>query len=245
MNYYLFIDESGDHGIVNYNKDFPILNLTGILTSSEEYTLIKESMNKCKIDFFGNSEIILHSRDIRRRLPPFDKSGGGEKILFYENINNFFNNKFLIISTLIDKEKLIKKYSQPTKETYEFAFLLILERVLLSLKNKKCDSLKIIIESRGKKEDKELNQFYEKIYSNGHKFINRTQLAKLKTSIDFHKKKLNINGLQLADLASYPISVHYLYKERENISFEYVKRRLICKDGIEGMYMGYGLKIIP
>ena len=63
---YLFIDESGDHGLTKINNEFPVFSLSGVLTSEKDYAEIISKMNELKLKIWGHEKIILHSRDIRK-----------------------------------------------------------------------------------------------------------------------------------------------------------------------------------
>lgn len=64
--YYLFVDESGDHGLVTLDPAFPVFLLYGLLMSQENYSTTKDNINKLKNNFWKNKDVILHSRDIRK-----------------------------------------------------------------------------------------------------------------------------------------------------------------------------------
>lgn len=64
--YHLFIDESGDHGLVNLDASFPVFLLCGLLISEENYKETRNEINELKRSFWGNKQVILHSRDIRK-----------------------------------------------------------------------------------------------------------------------------------------------------------------------------------
>jgi hypothetical protein len=55
--YYLFIDESGDHGLVNLDASFPVFLLCGLLTSEENYFQTRDNINLIKKTFWGNKEV--------------------------------------------------------------------------------------------------------------------------------------------------------------------------------------------
>ena len=48
MKYFLFIDESGDHGLTIVNPDFPVFLLSGVLISEGNYSMLKSTFNKVK-----------------------------------------------------------------------------------------------------------------------------------------------------------------------------------------------------
>ena len=46
MKIYLFIGESGDHGLKHVNPDFPLFLLCGVLMSHEAYEQLKTNFNE-------------------------------------------------------------------------------------------------------------------------------------------------------------------------------------------------------
>ncbi len=64
--YVLFMDESGDHGLVNLDASFPVFLLCGVITEQSDYEAIKNDFNAIKNAFWKNKEVIFHSRDIRK-----------------------------------------------------------------------------------------------------------------------------------------------------------------------------------
>lgn len=100
--------------------------------------------------------------------------------------------------------------------------------------------LEIVIEKRGKKEDKKLEEHFQRLMSRGTAYIEAGRLADLKITIHFKDKKENINGLQLADLVAYPIARYVIEPERANPAFEVLKDKIYSKGNKR-----YGLKIFP
>jgi hypothetical protein len=68
MKYYLFLDECGDHSLSKPFQDFPIFLLCGVLTSVENYEMIRQSINNLKEKFgvirklFSIPEIFVNAR---------------------------------------------------------------------------------------------------------------------------------------------------------------------------------------
>jgi hypothetical protein len=73
LNYYFFIDESGDHGLSVINTDFPVFLLCGILIKEEDYQILRNEMDTLKRSIWDNKEVIFHSRDIRKCEKEFQK----------------------------------------------------------------------------------------------------------------------------------------------------------------------------
>lgn len=66
MNYYLFIDESGDHGLAKIDSFFPVFVLCGVLLSDNNYKDLNETFAAIKESSWKDKKVIFHSRDIRK-----------------------------------------------------------------------------------------------------------------------------------------------------------------------------------
>jgi len=242
--YYLFIDESGDHGLVNLDPDFPVFLLCGLLTSEENYENTKNRINTLKKNFWGNKEVILHSRDIRKCNKEFQILFDTDiKRQFYLQLNEVIETStYRILASAIDKEKYIKTYGKLSNDVYELALSFIIERAIFSLDEitGQEKQLKIIIEKRGKKEDKKLDEHFQRLLARGTGFVDAERIKAVRTKIIFKDKKENINGLQLADLVAYPIARFVIEPKRANPAFDVLAPKIYTKNGKR-----YGLKIFP
>jgi hypothetical protein len=244
MNYYLFIDESGDHGLSNIDKSFPVFVLCGVFMSETEYEVINKSLDAIKINFWSNKKVIFHSRDIRKCDKEF-------KILldldikqkFYSSLDGAVSGlPYVVLASVINKEDFIKKYGKLKNDVYEIALSFIIERAIFYLDSLKTkgDTLFCIIEERGKREDIQLKKHFETLRNKGTYFLSPERIKTYNLKIEFKNKKQNINGLQLSDLVAYPIARYAMDKERANPAFEIVKPKIYSKGTKK-----YGLKYFP
>lgn len=242
--YFLFIDESGDHGLVTLDPSFPVFLLCGMLTSEENYTTIRNQINSLKHEFWGKKEVILHSRDIRKCEKEFQILFNLDiKSKFYERINTIIEEtKYRILASAINKSKYIKTYGKLSNDVYELALSFIIERAIFSLDEVKgvTKQLEIIIEKRGKKEDKKLEEHFQRLKARGTGFVCAERLDEVNLKITFKDKKENINGLQLTDLIAYPIARYVIEPKRANPAFDKLEQKIYKKNGKR-----YGLKIFP
>lgn len=241
--YYLFLDESGDHGLANLNPHFPVFVLCGILFERKEYERCDYQLNNIKRKFWGNKEVIFHSSDIRKCNKEFQILLDKElKRDFINDINNVVaNSNYTIIADGIQKEEYIKKYGKLSNSVYELALSFIIERAVFYLDDIKGDkSLHIIIEERGKKEDAQLKAHFVNLINRGTGYVTPERFKALNIKIAFRSKKKNINGLQLADLIAYPIARFMIDSKRANPAFDILKPKFYTKNG-----KNYGLKIYP
>lgn len=92
QKYYLFLDESGHHGLKTINREFPILLLCGCIFEqdyfSNEFT---QQINNLKNKYFQTDQIILHSRDIRKWQKDFRVLGDLKlRHKFYQDLDELF-----------------------------------------------------------------------------------------------------------------------------------------------------------
>lgn len=129
MKYYLFLDESGDHGLAKFDPDFPVFLLCGVLVKEDDYEKIRLAFNKLKQSIWGNKEVIFHSRDIRKCEKEFQKLFDLElKKYFYEELNKIVaNSPCNIIASAIQKEAFIQKFGKLHDDIYEIALSFVIE----------------------------------------------------------------------------------------------------------------------
>lgn len=244
MKYFLFLDESGDHGLNNIDPQFPVFVLCGIILSDISYKRLKSQVAKLKLKFWGNKKVILHSRDIRKCENEFTILFDNKiKQELYYSVNNLIRNSdYTIITSAIQKNNYIKRYGRLSDDVYEVALSFILERAIFYLDdvNESNKSLNIYIEQRGKKEDQKLSEHFNKLLARGTGYIDATRIWNYGININFKKKKDDIVGLQVADLVAYPIARYVLDPQRANPSFEIFSDKFYSKKGKR-----YGLKIFP
>jgi len=236
----LFIDESGDHGLVNINEDFPMFVLCGILTESKDYEIIRQSVNEIKKHFWGEKKVIFHSRDIRKCekefVVLFDEN---KKKEFYDRINDIFSKQQItIIASAIDKNNYVIQHGKLGNDVYEIALSFLIEKCL-DILIKQFGSqfeLNIFIEKRGRKEDQKLSEHFQRIRSRGTGTISSQILTERIVEIEFRHKGEDINGLQLADLAAYPIARYLIDTERANPAFEVLRDKIFQEgDKLDGL----------
>jgi hypothetical protein len=220
---YLFIDESGDHGLSQINSDFPVFVLCGILIDQNNYETLNKSFNALKKTIWGGKNVIFHSRDIRKCDREFQVLFDLElKRKFYAELNFIIQkNYYSIIASAIRKDKFIEKFGKLQDDVYEIALSFIIEQTIISLNdNFKSKNLNILIEKRGRREDKRLDDHFQKIMGKGTGKISPEELNLYEISFNFRDKKENINGLQLADLLAYPIARFIIDPNTANPSFD-------------------------
>lgn len=218
-DYIVFADESGDDNVLKINDDFPYFGLVFCVFKIDEYIEFKRKIDKLKFDIFGNDEVILHERDIRRgemQSKYLSTKEGKDK--FLESLNKIIEKaNFYVISTIINKHNLLeisRNYESPYKISLEFC-METLDKFLKS-KNINKENTFIVIESRNKIENIDLELFANRI----------KQEKQYNILVKTVPKKHNSIGLQIADLIARPIVLKHFKPDQKNRAFEVIKNKL-------------------
>jgi hypothetical protein len=242
--YHLFLDECGDHGLVNVDPDFPVFVLCGVVMSEQACQQVNSEMVALKKRFWGEKKAILHSRDIRKCEREFQILFDQEiKKEFYGAVNHLVaSSEYAIIASAINKANHIKQYGKLASDVYEIALSFIVERSVFYLDDQPGvgKKLHIAIERRGRKEDARLHEHFQRLCSRGTGYVTPERIQAYGLDIEFKSKADDVNGLQLADLVAYPIARHVLDPKRANPAFEVLEPKFYSKKG-----QRYGLKVFP
>ncbi len=245
--YYLFIDECGDHNLAKYDPGFPVFTLCGILVSRQNLRALSKAFEDLKIDIFGSKEVIIHSVDIRKWRGPFSVLADAKlRARFFSGIERILsqNEAYVIVSCTILKEQLSKFCVRGEEDdVYGLSLSYLIERSIFCVDKSKNDDIpdiSIVVERRGKKEDKKLLNYYNGLRNRGTKWVSAERLQARIREFGFKNKKDNIIGLQIADLIAYPVTIHLLHPKRDNPSYEAIKYNIFQDNGVL-----LGQKVIP
>jgi hypothetical protein len=151
---------------------------------------------------------------------------------------------YIIIGGGINKEEHVKRYGRGAKDPYALSLSFIIERLVFCLD--KLDSfsrVEIMVEERGRKEDRLLLSHFNATLDKGTYFVSSERLKKKIVKFDFKAKRDNNTGLQVADLCAYPLARNILNPEEPYVPFDIVKNKIYAND--KGEFMGWGLKVFP
>ena len=242
-NYVLYLDECGDQNLSSFDLQFPIFTLCGIVVSDEQDIALAERINALKMDIWNNTNIILHSRDIRKCQNGFEVLFDLDvKKRFLESVNAILGDDiYIIICCAILKESYIRQYGK-LNDVYGLSLSYIMERVVFYLDSVGKDNIELrtVIERRGKKEDKSLLNYYNQLLDRGTYWVNGDRMRRYFKRFDMRWKSENIVGLQVADLVAYPITRHVLNPNGVNLAYDVLKKNIYQVDG-----KMYGMKVFP
>jgi len=212
--YRLYIDESGDHAYKRIDEPaHRYLALLGVwFEQRTDYIDYENALSAFKQSVFGHAEVHLHRSDIINRKGPFGR-------LCNPDIQTRFNDglidvirqaRFNLVCVVLDKQQHQQKYSSPL-HPYHYCMTALTERYCgwLDLKNAVGD---IMAESRGRAEDNQLMQAYERLYEAGTYYLKPEKFQRVLTTrkLKVKPKSADISGLEMADILAHPVKQHVL-----------------------------------
>lgn len=241
--YVVYVDESGDHGLENVDPNYPVFVLAFCVFHKNHYAQrVVPAIEAFKFRHFGHDLVVLHETDIRKEKGGFRFNSRQHRELFLTELTDIIEtSNFVLISCIIDKQRLRERTSNP----YHLALSFCLETLyeLLEEKQQHQPTTHVVVECRGKREDAELELEFRRVCAGDNKF-GRT----LPFEIVFADKKTNSSGLQLADLVARPIGLSVVKPQQPNRAFDLLKRKFFCSGGRMQVgigFDGWGLKIHP
>lgn len=245
--YIVYVDESGDHGMINVDDNYPLFVLAFCVFHKIHYSeKVVAELEKFKFRHFGHDQIVLHENEIRKEKGDFNFfRSREEKHGFLGELTDVVErSNFVLVSCVIDKRRL-QVDSEGPDNPYHVALGFCLETLFEFLSEKSEENKKtyVVVERRGKKEDKELELEFRRICDGANRMCRA-----LPFDVVFADKKVMSSGLQLADLVARPIGMSVLRPAQENRAFDALKAKFYCEGGRENVGKGYenmGLKIYP
>jgi hypothetical protein len=237
----VFVDESGDHGLETIDPQFPVFVLAFCILSKSDYSrVLLPAITEFKFAHFGHDQVILHERDIRKDIGDFSILRDPQrKAAFVAELTSIIAaTPMTIIASAIRKNLLVDRYAYPNNP-YEVALGFGLERIVRCLSRKGATgATSVIVESRGKREDDELELEFRRI-------CDGANYGGEKFSLDarFVPKSANAPGLQIADLVARPIARHIMDPNQVNRAYAVIEKKLDRSPS--GSVLGWGLKVFP
>lgn len=264
IDYVMFIDESGSSEMKSIAKkvlsgkqitdDEKCFIVTGVLIHKDQLQVIADKIVKLKCKFWPphgmadykgvEKRVCFHSYELRKRKGVFGSHILSNREAFLLELTDFLKNLDVkIFSFAIDKERLYRKYSTPD-HPYDLCMEFLLERFYYSIPQGAKGV--IVLEGRGKKDDKDLLKQIVRMLDNGTRFVIPNQLSFIK-GVYFNDKwsqnhdcKKTYFGLEIADLFSHPLYV-YAKTGEKNLPFGILEPKLYSYP----RYHGKGYKKFP
>lgn len=246
-SYIVYVDESGDSNLEKIDKGYPIFVLAFCIFYKKYYcTELVPEVQSLKFNYFGHDMVVLHEKEIRKKEPPFSFKTKALEEEFMRDLTRIIeSSKFILIATAILKDKLT---NAPEQNAYHIALKYCLENLYSFLLEKDQGNpgniTYIVFESRGTKEDKELELEFRRVCNSGGNKFN----VNLPFEIMIKSKQAHSTGMQFADLFARPIGRSLIdINGKENKAFQTLEKKFFCRDNtnLGQEYFNFGLNLYP
>jgi len=237
IDYIIGIDESGNADLKHVrnaktsgkslDKNERHFTVTACCIATSKFVDTREAVMALKHKYWQNAlfqykdglkRICFHSRDIRKKSTAF-KPGNIDYDGFIHDLGNLLSQvPICLYSSHIDKLAHVEQYTRP-QSPYDLCMTFVLERIVYSIGRNA--SYIIVLESRGKKEDKELLDFIKRLLDHGSNYCSSKEFSCIK-GVYFNPKWCNAADsqmsywlLELADLYAYPIQKYFVHNKKD------------------------------
>jgi hypothetical protein len=217
------VDESGDHTLqLADNDNHRYLGLLGLwFETGDPYRCFARELDALKEEIFGphpdDDPICLHRKDIVERRGIFGRLRDRELNACFERglIDLIGRARFHLACVVLDKLEHGDRLRRERSHPYHDCLAALIERYAcwLDFQELRGD---VMAESRGSKEDQQLQLEFRRILENGTRFLPPALFRSTLTSvkIKLKKKEHAVAGLQLADLLAYPFKRELVARKR-------------------------------
>lgn len=207
--YRIFIDEVGHHDLKSSaDPNHQYLGLTGVIMrlayEGDQFTAVLDTI---KAVIFGTPNIVLHRREMLDAKPPFQAL---QNSVVRDHLDALLlqllsEGTYRVFTVVIDKKEHLRKYVAWRFHPYHYCLTVLLERYAQFLARIK-QTGDVLTESRGKKENMQLERAYLYIFENGSSHVPVKIFQERLTSreLKIKPKSANVAGLQFADLIANP-----------------------------------------
>jgi hypothetical protein len=231
-DYIVFADESGDHGMETIDPKSPLFSLVFCIFEKEAYrTEVEPALRGFKFRWFGHDAVVLHERDVRKQMPPFDflRHSAAARDAFLADLTDLMAGvKMQVYAAVIDKEKHRARYADPWNP-YEVALHFLREKLCsrLLVQGQKNSRVHVLFEARGKAEDRELELEFRRIVSGQAEWgWKRVPFKLMEFEPLFVRKAANLAGHQISDLIARPLGLRALRPDQPNRALEAILPRV-------------------
>jgi hypothetical protein len=231
-DYIVFADESGDHGMESIDPEFPLFSLVFCIFEKEVYrTEVEPALRAFKFKWFGHDAVVLHEREIRKQLPPFDvlRRSAEARAAFFEDLNSLMAGvRMQVYAAVIDKAKHRARYADPWNP-YQVAMHFLMEKLCSRLiaQGQKGRLVHVLFEGRGKAEDQGLELEFRRIAAGQAEWgWRRAPFKQMDFEPLFVAKAANLAGHQISDLIARPLALRALRPDQANRAVEAILPKL-------------------
>lgn len=239
----MFLDESGNHGLVKIDPDYPVFVLGGVIVD-QDYANgeLAERVHQFKRDLFGRDDLLLHTADITRNRNGYERMKEPEfRQRFYEQMNILMRDlEYQVVACVIKKDVHFAHYGYAAIDPYMLSLDILVERFCFELEDSQCRGM-IVAEKRSPLLDRELDIAWLNLKIQGTHYVQAKTIDERILGLVSRHKQENIAGPQLADLVISPIG-RFVLGKRVFEDWAIVESKLRRRGGD---YENAGLIVLP
>lgn len=239
----VYMDEAGTPHLDTIDPQYPVFGVVLFICDAEKYvSKVVPAIYRFKINHLGHEATILHSYDIRKSKNDFKfLADPTKRTAFMTDISHLMSTlDYSLIAAIIHKERHKARYGNNAVDPYDLAFTFTLERLLPLLERAGQNDVTIMAEARGKKENAQIERSFLHFVNEGNDYIPASRLRKIQFRMRFYRKECNMIGMQIADLAAFPIARYALDPTAPNNPFDLLRPKIYKGPGLVK-----GLKVFP
>ena len=240
--HFAFADESGDSKMDRIDPAFPVLSFAVCLFEAATYErLVVPAVRDLKLRHFDDDQVVLHEREIRRRLGRYSVMRTPQARFDFERevIELIEALPFTIIAVVVHKGLLKTRYLFPD-DPYELCLRFAFERVrkFVDLTSGTDAVAHLTAESRDPTNDRRLREALDDFRRGDYLGGPLGNVA-----LSFARKIDGHAGLEIADLVANPIARHVLGRPSAFVPFSIIEPKL--RRNPQGRIDGWGIKVFP
>lgn len=239
----LYLDESGNHGLIDRDPDYPVFVLGGVITDeSYVHEVIEPSLRRLKRELFGDEALILHTADITRNRNGFERLlDRAFRDEFYGRLNVLMRRlEYEVVACVVRKQPTYAGIGLGSVDPYLLSLNVLVERFCFDIGDVE-EGGTIVAEKRSPVLDRQLDIAWLNLKVQGTGRVRAIEVDKRIRGLETRSKGANVAGLQLADLVVSPIGRHVLGKSSHE-AWEIVESKLRRRGG---SYVDHGLVVLP
>jgi hypothetical protein len=227
-DFIVFADESGDHGMVSIDAQFPVFALVFCLFEKARYVdEIEPAFRRLKFKYFGHDSVVLHEHDIRKQKSQFALLRNAEiREAFMADVSALMATvPFQGYASIIDKNALKARYANPWNP-YEVAMQFCMEKISnrLVAHQQRGRLTHVLFEGRGKVEDSQLELEFRRIAANDRRWgWRQVDFSRAPLEPVFVPKAANLAGHQFTDLIARPLALRIVRPDQANRAFDVIR----------------------
>jgi hypothetical protein len=240
----MYLDESGDHNLGYVDKDYPLFLLGGVIIDQEHADgELANRMNALKQEFFGRTNIVLHTADIVRNRNGFERLiEPSFRARFYQGMNELMRDiDYKVVACAVRKEAYLAQSELNFVDPYFLCLHALTDRFCFELGHQSPPGL-IVAEKRGPALDHELEIAWLNLRIRGTRYMQPKDINRRLAGLNLKAKSDNLPGLQLADLVVTPIGRSLIGRPMRE---DYRIIRSKFRKGQNGDFRDYGLIVLP